>query len=94
MTGAMTAAAASTTMPIGELVARLAKKSQFEDAVAALTQQASTSTAPLEQLVLAALRVHTLLRCRYTTPGFWRAGQQLWRTVLQHHGAQLDEASR
>lgn len=98
MTVAMPEAAASTSAAahhvcLADLQLRLGKKAQFEAAVKELEGAcgAGGQVAAADAMVLAT-RVHTLLRSRFTTPGFWMAGQALWRQLQQRDG--LGEADR
>lgn len=81
--------AINAAVPLPELLARLGKKAHFEDAVRQLTQQAMLGTHSAEQLLPLAARTHALLKARYTAPGFWQAGQRLWRALLEHPGDAL-----
>lgn len=65
--------------------ARLAKKATFEAAVADLEKALSASPAAASDPAIAELveRSFTLLRTRYTAPGFWSAGRALYASALK-----------
>ena len=65
--------------------ARLAKKATFEAAVADLEKALRASPAAASEPAIAELieRSFTLLRTRYTAPGFWNAGRALYASAAQ-----------
>ena len=65
--------------------ARLAKKATFEAAVADLVKALHASPAAATDPAIAELieRSFTLLRTRYTAPGFWSAGRALYASGAQ-----------
>ena len=65
--------------------ARLAKKATFEAAVADLVKALHASPAAASDPAVAELieRSFTLLRTRYTAPGFWSAGRALYASAVQ-----------
>ena len=65
--------------------ARLAKKATFEAAVADLEKALRASPAAASDPAVAELieRSFTLLRTRYTAPGFWNAGRALYASAAQ-----------
>ncbi|XP_050364903.1 E3 ubiquitin-protein ligase AIP2 [Argentina anserina] len=72
---------------LDELQRDVSKKLKFEPAVAALTSllrdRYSSSSPPLRNSYFAVVsRVATVLKTRYTSPGFWAAGLALFRLAL------------
>ena len=65
--------------------ARLAKKATFEAAVADLGKALRASPAAASDPAIAELieRSFTLLRTRYTAPGFWSAGRALYASAAE-----------
>ncbi|XP_075485836.1 E3 ubiquitin-protein ligase AIP2-like [Primulina tabacum] len=71
-----------------ELQKQLAKKQMFEESVSnirSLLQQRYSSASPsLQELFYSVLcRVGTILKARYTSPGFWNAGLRLFQEAEQ-----------
>ncbi|XP_073021373.1 E3 ubiquitin-protein ligase AIP2-like [Primulina eburnea] len=71
-----------------ELQKQLAKKQMFEESVSnirSLLQQCYSSASPsLQELFYTVLcRVATILKARYTSPGFWNAGLGLFQEAEQ-----------
>lgn len=72
---------------LDELQRDVSKKQKFEPAVAALTSllrdRYSSASLPLRKSYLTVVsRVATVLKTRYTSPGFWAAGLALFRLAL------------
>ncbi|KAL6197996.1 hypothetical protein ACLB2K_027788 [Fragaria x ananassa] len=72
---------------LDELQRDVSKKQKFEPAVAALTSllrdRYSSASLPLRKSYLTVVsRVATVLKTRYTSPGFWAAGLTLFRLAL------------
>ncbi|XP_004291272.1 PREDICTED: E3 ubiquitin-protein ligase AIP2 [Fragaria vesca subsp. vesca] len=72
---------------LDELQRDVSKKQKFEPAVAALTSllrdRYSSASPPLRKSYLTVVsRVATVLKTRYTSPGFWAAGLALFRLAL------------
>lgn len=89
---ATAAAAASGPIDIGQIKQKLEKKLTFTKALDELAAHAEhlSETNSVRELLPLVSRAHLLLRSRYSSPGFWRAGQALFEAFEKLN---LDEDS-